>query len=187
MKRFAIFLFLTFTLQSINSQSFSKIIYLDFSATNRLDELSGSIKTILNNTDGNFILFVSNDRNPIITTDKQKALEEINKIYYLRPSKPDFFQEIDTLNDIMNLNLTSDMKLNDSLHFYFFLNAEQASLYQQDKFFIEQLMLTNKLLKTAGLVKNCYITIYFDSTKDHSQALYITQLKKKHLYEILEY
>lgn len=194
--KFILYLFSFFFLSTpICAQKSVNVIYVDFSATKNLNKLSEEVFEIAKKAEGDVLLFLSNDKYPIIIKDKNEIKNALNEISSLRPSKPDFFDEADTINTILSTEklLSNFLKKEESgaigeiVNFFFFLNAEQSNLYRQDKYFVNRILLSNRLLNKAGLSRRSTVNLYFNSSDAPSEQTYISNLKSKKLYNIYEY
>ncbi len=122
------------------------IIYIDKSNTTNLDSLKKDATKLINNTDGDKILFISNDKTPLISNNKNDAIEALEQLGYIRPNSPNTFFEIDTLNNLLS-NYEDNYK---TFNFHFFLNPSQAINKKHIIFLIERLLLCNDLLNKSN-------------------------------------
>ncbi len=130
-------------------------IYIDKSNTIDLDSLRIAATKLISITTGDKILFISNDKTPIISTDENGAIESLDQLGYIRPNTPDAFFEVDTINTILTYNLDNYKAFN----FHFFLDPSQTINKKQIINLVERLLLCNNLLNN----KNTMISLHFEN------------------------
>lgn len=179
-----------------NPQNEKDFIYVAFSDTKRLSLLEDKVTELIQGIDGEILFFMSNDNKPIVITEKDAVSNALDQMYNLRPSLPDFVEEIDSINSLFSahnfITGLNDQEVNNGgqVNFHFFLNLEKAQLYRQDTKFIDQLLLTNRILfKNKNRVPaNIKVNIYIDlDGVDENSNSFISQLEKKGYYEVYTY
>jgi len=163
------------------SQNFT-FIYIDKSNTSNLDSLRKDVTKLIDNTIGEKLLFISNDKTPLISTNKNDAIEALDQLGYIRPNSPNAFFEVDTLNYI----LTNFIDNYQTFDFHFFLDPSTAINKKQIIFLVERLLLCNNLLKKSSaniilhletnvVIKNNYFDYFskiIDEEKQYELYLY---------------
>ena len=180
---------------SVFAQRKKNIIYVDYSATQRLQVLEQKVMNLMQLVDGPFLLFLSNDLQPIIVNEHKEVAQAVKNIYaYPGPSKPDPFGELDTINSIMSRDSIipglnrANMFANDNelIDFHFFFNAAQSSLYGYDKSLVNRLLLINRLLTRDGVSPKCKVYLYLDFENNEINQAYYQGLLKSEFYEKIQ-
>jgi len=142
-----IFLFVGFVIGNyVYCQTFT-FIYIDKSNTTNLDSLRKDATQLINNTSGDKLLFISNDKTPLISTSNNDAIEALGQLGYIRPNTPNAFFEVDTLNNLLT-NYLDNYK---TFNFHFFIEPAQAINKKQMIFLVERLLLCNSLLNNNNV------------------------------------
>lgn len=185
MKKIILLFFCILNLCTASAQKSTNFIYVDFSSTKKLSKLSEKVKTVAKDFNEPFVLFISNDNAPIIIKENASVENGLNQIFSLRPSSPDFINEIDTINaTFSNLNLNLGLhqqgsSSNDKAIFYFFLNTEKFEQNFQNKNLIDRLLLTNQLISKVGVIKDVEVIIFLDSDFDELSYFYSELITNK--------
>jgi hypothetical protein len=122
-------------------------IYIDKSNTTNLDSLRRDAAKLINNSNGDKLLFISNDKTPLISTNENDAIERLDQLGYIRPNTPNAFFEVDTMNHI----LTNFIDNYEIINFHFFINPSQAINKKQIISLVERLLLCNNLLNKSNV------------------------------------
>lgn len=184
--KYYILLFLLSFAGFLHSQSTTNLYYVDCSSTNRLEKLKEIFIEQYKKSNGEKIVFISNDNFPIILLNEVKIDEVLKQLFYINPLRPDFFDVIDSLNSLLPKDILIRNN-NYNYHFTFFLNAEQSFYDHTHNSFIKYLLLTNKIIDNNIIRSDIKITIIFDSNKSEISKDYITFLKNNYTYEIIEF
>jgi hypothetical protein len=142
-----IFLFVGFVIGNYAYCQTFTFIYIDKSNTTNLDSLRKDAAQLINNTSGDKLLFISNDKTPLILTSDIDAIEALDQLGYIRPNTPNAFFEVDTLNNLLT-NYLDNYK---TFNFHFFIDPAQAISKKQVIFLIERLLLCNNLLYKSNV------------------------------------
>jgi hypothetical protein len=190
MKIFCTLFFLVLLLNA-RAQNSMNFIYVDYSSTEELNKLVSKISEVFNSSEDQTLLFISKDSRPIIVENKNDLENSLNRIFSFRPSSPDCFEDIDSINSLLsNFNIISELENEnpriflDNFNCYFFLDAEKFEFYNQDVILINQFLLSNRLLANNKLINNINLKIYLES-KYNSE--YIDNVRKNKPYEIFNY
>ena len=158
-----IFLFLVSSFLSATT-----IIYVDYSSISNIKKIISLVEGIVKvQANEEIVIFISNDKFPIITNGND-AKGQLKAMFKASPSKPDFYWEIDTISDIINNNVKLSLKLenrrvlNEDLNLYFILDGHQSITYNQTKYFVNKLLLVNRLIHNHKVVDKTSITIYYN-------------------------
>jgi hypothetical protein len=176
---------------NVNAQNSMNFIYVDYGSTEELDKLVSKISEVFNSSEDQTLLFISKDSRPIIVENKNNLENSLNRMFSFRPSSPDCFEDIDSINSLLsNFNFISELEneipriILDNFNCYFFLDAEKFEFYNQDVILINQFLLSNRLLANNKLINNLKIIIYLNSNYNSE---YIDNVRKNKAYEILNY
>ena len=185
MKKIALLFFLILKLCSTSAQKSANFIYVDFSSTKKLSKLSEKVSTVAKDFNVPFVLFLSNDNAPLIIRDNEGIDNGLGLMFSLRPSTPDFIDEVDTINAIFSnsiiiegINKTSG-NADYIVNLMFFFNAEKFEQNYQNKNLIDRLLLTNRLVSRDGLEDGVYVTIFLDGDFDSSNDFYTDLIKNR--------
>jgi hypothetical protein len=172
------------------------VIYIDVSNIENLQEVVEITNDIIKSKPNeNFIIYISNDDNPIIITNRERLNEELKNIFYIHPSIPMYNEEIKALNELLGNNnycnnietQTSNLSQKEIVNFYFILNLNQSIEYNQTKYFIDKLMLTNRLMFQHKLINNVKLKVYYDTNKSNYKIKQLSSTYKIKKYEIDEF
>jgi hypothetical protein len=162
MRRVGITFGLLFIALSISATT--NIVYIDVSSILDLKAVIETTKNIvLKNKDEDFIIFISNDNNPVIITERYNLNEELNILYEIDPSIPDLSKDIDTLNTLLNEIIHLEFQTDSSeLLFSFILDVNQTIFYNHIQSLVDKLLLTNSMIKNGKPIKGVEVFVYFN-------------------------
>lgn len=141
-----IFLIIGFVIGNFAFCQTFTFIYIDKSNTTNLDSLRKDAAKLINNTSGDKLLFISNDKTPLISANENDAIEALDQLGYIRPNTPNVFYEVDTLNNLLT-NYIDNYK---TFNFHFFIDPSQAINKKQIIFLVERLLLCSNLLNNSN-------------------------------------
>ena len=141
-----LFLFLGFVIGNFAFCQTFTFIYIDKSNTTNLDSLRKDAAKLISNASGDKLIFISNDKTPLISKNDNDAIDALDQLGYIRPNTPNAFFEIDTLNNLLN-NYINDYK---NFNFHFFLEPSQVINNNQIVILVERLLLCNDLLNKSN-------------------------------------
>ena len=175
---FLIFIFLSF---SATGQDVKKIIYVDPSFSEIRKVFADSIIQIIKKSDDDFILYVSKNSTPLISISDSSLTNTLSQMRLEYFSSPDYNKDIKLLNsqiiesDFINISRNSySRSLSNKLDFYFFLDKNEISSFDLEKEFIKKLLISNNLIFSEGLHKDCRVKIY----QENQKKITIKQLNK---------
>jgi hypothetical protein len=148
-----------------------------------LDSISNIISRIVEeNQSDDFILYISNNSNPIIVYSKREIESSLKKLSSLYTSLPDIDDEIDRINEVFDrqkLFLDFTNKENtDELDFYFIMDYEKTKMYNLITRFINKLLLTNRLITGDGLATGIQVTVYLNKNAAYTQLINTNNYKE---------
>jgi hypothetical protein len=126
--------------------------YIDKSNSTKLELLRKDVKATLDSARDNRLLYISNDKTPIIASDENDIDEALNNLGYIRPNAPSSHFDIDTLNSLLSPFIGSAIKF----HFHFFLDPNQAIDKKQIVLLVERILLCNDLMRKS----NCTVYLH---------------------------
>lgn len=182
-------LFLFFLIFSAKIRADIHIVYVDFGKTKRLDILTKELIRLNINSTDKVLFYFSNDARPIIFKDLAELTSNLKKMSYLTPSKPDFFDDLDSLNSTISLYQLIPLKDKnpDRIHLHFFFNYERFENYKMDESFVQKFLLCNQLSNYIKKEKtNLIISVYLDNA-NLDKLDYVENLKKSSNYTFYEY
>jgi hypothetical protein len=187
-KRILIY-FLFFLIFSTKIRADIHIVYVDFGKTKRLDLLTKELSGLNISATDKILFFISNDARPIIFTDLAELTNNFKKMSYLTPSKPDFFDDLDSLNSTVSLYqlIPINYKNTDKVQLHFFFNYERFEDRKLDEGFIQKFLLCNQLsnyIKKDNI--NFKVSVYLDNA-NLDKLDYVENLKKSSNYTFYEY
>jgi hypothetical protein len=146
-------------------------VYVDVSELDTIEEkklysLVDSLVTSFNTDD--FILYFSNDNYPVVFFDKNSYFLNKKRLdVELHPSKPYYSFEIDTINKLFSshrfiseIQQHSPESFNNELTFHFIMNQNHSIEYQQIKYLVDRILLSNRLMYDECVVKGTFVNIY---------------------------
>lgn len=185
MIRIYIFCILGMHLFPVSAQEFN-FLYVDKSAIGQIDLLQKKIVDLYGAGNETTMLFISNDRKPIVAKSVEEMTNAVKEFSYIRPGVPSPYFEVDTINHFLSKYDLETLKCS----FVFVLSIEQAKSQKQLKYIVDRLMLTNGVYNKTGLRQNCSVKLYFDKSEINQkpQSLeYFKEIKKNPHYEVYEY
>tara|TARA_B110000967_G_C18784129_1_gene509855 strand:- start:316 stop:849 length:534 start_codon:yes stop_codon:yes gene_type:complete len=151
-------------------------IYIDLSDSpnkERVQQLTEKI--VKSNQTYEFIIFISNDVEPILIDEVDKIQEVISSINQV-PSKPYINKDIELINELM---YKRNILKNNKVHFNFLLTPTNSA-----NRFINKLLLTNRLVDREGLDSDVKVSIYPFGDKETEEYKSNCNIFKEKKYEI---
>jgi len=177
-----IFLFIGFVIGNCAFGQTFTFIYIDKSNNTNLDSLRKDATQLINNTSGDKLLFISNDKTPLISTSNNDAIDALGQLGYIRPNTPNAFFEVDTLNNLLT-NYLDNYK---TFNFHFFIEPAQAINKKQITFLVERLLLCNSLLNNSKVK----IGLHFEKSvinKRNNHDYFLLIINENKQYQLYEY
>lgn len=169
----------------VSAQEFN-LIYVDKSAIGKIDLLQKKIVDLYGAGTETTLLYISNDKKPIIAKSVEEMTNAVKELSYIRPGVPSPYFEVDTINHFLSKYDLENLKCS----FVFVLSIDQAISQKQLKYIVDRLMLTNGVYHKTGVRQNCSVKLYFEKSEINQkpQTLeYVKEIKKNLHYEVYEY
>ena len=163
------------------SQKSKTFVYVDISSSNNmLDLIQDSIKKIIYQNEDDFILFISNGNNPLISNLRSKFEDNLKRIELDFFKAPEYNFDIELINQqladnnfIFNLsNNSADTRLDYLLNFHFFFDEDTYLDFNLDQRFIEKLLFCNALYFDSGLHQDCKVFIYKEDNYEITKNIF---------------
>lgn len=170
--KYLLYIFFTFSSLSIFAQSDVTILYIDASENeNRLNAIIQKAKDIINQSNGDVLLYIANGENPIISEDRDEFNRTLNIIKREYISSPNLLDDIKSINARILANawitdLNNDAKLSSSVSFVFMIEEGNYHSFQIENMLIKQLLFSNNLYKNSILKHNCNVNVILDKNSD---------------------
>jgi hypothetical protein len=195
-----IMMILALILQALASRGFGQtkvcLIYVESSATSRLSLLKTKVQELVEQYSGQqVILYISNGKFPVIGTDSSSIRNALGRLNFMKPPKPDFFQDVDSMNTILSktyfseeLDEPSTKQVKLPISFCFFLNCQQAKFYEEEKKIVAQLLQSNRLsLGKRASWQPHRVQLHLDALECAGKELYVKKLETNIIYEVQAY
>jgi hypothetical protein len=185
MIRIYIFCILGMYLFPVSAQEFN-FIYVDKSAIGKIDLLQKQIVDLYGAGNETTMLFISNDKKPMVATSVEEMKSVVKELSYIRSGAPSPYFEVDTINHFFSKYDLEKLKCS----FMFVLSMEQAISQKQLKYIVDRVMLTNGIYTKTGVMQNCSVKLYFEKSEISQKAQtleYIKEIKNNPHYEVYEY
>lgn len=165
---------ISFLLVAIYSYGDTHFIYVELSAkSTSMDRTKQKVKKLIAQKSNDDLLAYFSKRNePIKCETKKEIKQAFNQLKYMaNPSVPDGFSEVKRINqfliskDLLKGIKQEPRKLDEEVHFHFFLHPEQVANYKQVKNIVKQTLLTNRLYNKKGLFSKVVVNIYLDCNR----------------------
>lgn len=167
----SILMLCTFITQAATTGSSYHFIYIDISNTKNLDALHKKLVEIQNQIEyQTFIVYLSNNKKPIITSKPEELEQFFNSIYNISPSEPRLLDfEIEnilkqfTQNEFMDTIINNETMLKyEKVYFHFFLDLTSFQNRNLIRRFINPLLMANNIYDNSAISKSIFIYIYFN-------------------------
>lgn len=170
--KYLLYIFFTFSSLSIFAQSDVTILYIDASENdNRLDNIIQKAKDIINQGNGDILLYIANGENPIFSEERNDFNRKLNRIKREHISSPNLFDDVKDINARILENawitdLNNNTELLSSISFVFMIEEENYHSFQIENKLIKRLLFSNNLYKKGVLKNNCSVNIILDKNNN---------------------
>ncbi|PCJ82009.1 MAG: hypothetical protein COA49_03340 [Bacteroidetes bacterium] len=184
---------MVFLLQfGVNLHASKTFIYIDNSNIRDIDKVIKQTEDIIRASNyDNFIVYISNDKSPIILNSLESLSQDLKQLYSISPSSPQVLFEVNMISetletyfpDIQSRNY--DSTLSEEINMYFIFDLTHSIEYDQTKTLINKVLLSNRLKFEPGLVKGLNVTAYYNDNFKQEEKSIISNIYKKQGYEII--
>lgn len=168
------FLFFAFYSKADNSSMISyHFVYIDISSTKNLEALHKRLTELQRQLESQiFIIYLSNNKKPIITSKVDEIEQLFNSIYSINPSEPRLFDfEIENIlnqfsqNEFIDTIINNEIRLKyEKVYFHFFLDINSFQSRNLVKRFINPILMSNYIFNNTALSNSIIINGYFNSS-----------------------
>jgi hypothetical protein len=185
--------FLVLFSTSIIAQDRTLLVFVDASSSKSKLALRNKVYSAIQDSEFNLILYISNGKKPLVTTNIYEAQKFIDQIPKLNFEKANYSFDLDSINKILSKDsLASDIKLrsrelNEQLDFYFFFDAKKCREQLQDQSIAQALLLSNRLMYKKGIIKGVNARLYIQNINSVDDSAYFKNIEYSTLFDIVKY
>jgi len=190
-----VFLFLSLFLITTVCIAQDKILLVYADASNLSSQFSirNKLFNAVQDSEHKLILYISNGKQPLISTNIYDTQQLVDKIAKLNPPKPNIVFDLDSLNKLFSSDsLLSEVSLRatdvrENFIFYFFFNSTQCRLQKQDVRIARALLLSNRLITKNGLLPSCRAKLYIQNISTAEDSVYFRKIQEEGIFEVEAY
>ncbi len=169
------------------------LVYADASAMYSQFSIRNKLFNAVQDSEHKLFLYISNGKQPLVSTNIYDTQQFVDKIAKLNPPKPNVVFDLDSLNKLLGSDsLLSEVSLRatdvqENFIFYFFFNAAQCRLQKQDVRIARALLLSNRLITKNGLLPSCRAKLYIQNISTAADSVYFRKIQEEGLFEVEAY
>lgn len=152
------------------------VIYIDKNKIPDVKSIIVVVKKILQEKPNeDFMVYISNDMDPIIIHDMDMLSRDLEILYRITPSEPNCSEDAIKITYEINKKhkIQNEIEFNEKVHLFFILDASKSSL--QKKKLIQRFLLINGWMNKNGLSENIKVSLYLN--KGDCQQSKINEIK----------